>query len=493
MNDWPADPEVDALLRDHVNRELIAARTDAIGLTYRKPVRRSRQQLAFAAVGALAVVVVVGSLGLRGMRSGAAASDQPSASLLAAEQTNPTATVPATASASVPAAKFPTPQPVPTNAASPWFHKIGATMTTENAISVVLADGRVLFIGYARLPSFVSGQVAELFDPSTGKFTATGSPLVARGAETATRLQDGRVLVVGGYDSTTGGQYASAELYDPATGKFTMTGSLHTARQFHSATLLPDGRVLIAGGYVIKPVAEAPVAQAMAYHPVAVSGNQPATMTLEQGLLSSAEIYNPKTGTFTLTGSMRSARDYQTATLLKNGLVLIAGGETATSSTSAELYDPNTGKFSSTGSTRSPRWLAVATLLADGRVLLTGGRDSSDRIISTAEVYNPKTGKFTLTGSMSAGRQEHTATLLPDGRVLVAGGYSGPSMTANATSSAEYFNPNTGKFSSAGYMNDGRMDQTADLLPDGRVLIAGGDYIGPDGSTPITSAEYYQQ
>ena len=76
MNDWPADPKLDASLRDLVNRELVAARTDAVGLTLRKRARGGRQQLAFAAVAALAVVAVVASLGLREMRSGAAASDQ---------------------------------------------------------------------------------------------------------------------------------------------------------------------------------------------------------------------------------------------------------------------------------------------------------------------------------------------------------------------------------------------------------------------------------
>ena len=245
MNDWPADPKLDASLRDLVNKELVAARTDAFNMTLRKPARRGRQQLAFASVGALVVVVVVASIGLRGTHSGTPASGQASASVsgLAAEQTSPTASPTPT----VPGVKLPTVRPISTQPPSPWFHAAGL-MTTQQATSAVLNDGRVLFIGGYEL---VTGSVrkAEIYDLATGKFAATGSPTVARADETATTLWDGRVLVVGGLDAVSGKQLDSAELYDPATGKFTPAGSLNTARQFHTATLLTDGRVLIVGGW----------------------------------------------------------------------------------------------------------------------------------------------------------------------------------------------------------------------------------------------------
>ena len=487
MNDWPADPKLDASLRDLVNRELVAARTDAVGMTLRKPARRRRQEMAFAVVGALAVVVVVGSLGLRGMHSGAA-SDQPSASasVLVSVQTSPAAIPTAT----VPAVKLPTTQPLSSTPPSPLFRPTGS-MTTQQAVSAALADDRILFIGEYERPAG-SVRKAEIYDPATGKFTATGSPTIARSDETATTLWDGRVLVVGGLDAVTGKQLDSAELYDPKTGKFTKTGSLNTARQFHTATMLTDGRVLIVGGWNTNSIVAANTIETMAYHPVSGDrGTQPVAMTNGQGVLSSAEIYDPKTGKFTFTGSLHLGRNQQTATLMVDGRVLIVGGQLDAPLASAEIYNPTTGKFSLTGSMSSGRWLHTATVLMDGRVLITGGRAGDDSIYSSAELYDPKTGKFTRTGSMTTNRQEHTATQLPNGLVLITGGLSGPTMTANATNSAELYDPKTGKFESAGTMTTSRMDQTADRLSDGSVLIAGGTYIGDAGWEPITTAELY--
>jgi hypothetical protein len=494
MNDWPADPKLDAGLRDLVGMELSAARTDAAGLVLRKRAHPRRQQLALAAVVALVAVVVAASLGLRGMGSDRLTAAQPTDSGLQPTDSGLQPTGPGPSAAATPTrslVKLPTVQPVPTGPASPQFHSAGS-MTTQQSISAVLADGRVLFVGGYEL---VAGSVrkAELYDPATGKFAVTGRPVVARSSETATRLQDGRVLVVGGLDADSGRQLDSAELYDPATGTFTKTGSLNVARQFHTATLLNDGRVLIVGGWNTNTTAVTNLVQAMAYRPLSGGrGTQPEAMTLSQGLVASAELYDPKTGKFTMTGSLHRARDYQTATLLHDGRVLIAGGDIDAPVTSAELYDPSTGKFALSGSTPTSIWLHAATLLQDGRVLITGGRATNDSIYSTACVYDPKTGKFTRTGSMTASRQEHTATLLPDGQVLIAGGLSGASMTANATSSAELYDPKTGKFTPAGTMVSARMDQTADLLSDGSVLIASGDVIGPGGWQPVTSGELYR-
>jgi hypothetical protein len=218
---------------------------------------------------------------------------------------------------------------------------------------------------------------------------------------------------------------SSAEVYDPKAGTFSPTGSLLHPSRDADATVLADGRVLIVGGD---------------------SGHD-----FESGLfLASAELYEPKTGTFSATGSMATARDFPTATLLADGRVLVAGGLTSSGTlASAELYEPKTGTFTATGSMGTPRVFATATLLADGRVLIAGGLSSQlGNALASAEVYDPKTSTFTATGSMGTPRVFATATLLADGRVLVAGGDAGPGFSSgNYLRSAELYDPKTGTFS----------------------------------------------
>ena len=321
------------------------------------------------------------------------------------------------------------------------------SMTTDGRYehtATLLPNGKVLIAGGYN-GSFIAS--AQLYDPSTGTFSATGSMTTARYGHKATLLPGGKVLVTGGWGISR--ILTSAELYDLATGTFSpTTGAMTDARLLHTATLLPNGKVLIAGG---------------------------ATSSFPW-FLARAELYDPATSTFTPTiGSMTTDRYWHTATLLPNGKVLVAGGANffSASLASADLYDPATSTFSpTTGSMTGARAEHTETLLPNGKVLAAGGRVLFGVHLASAELYDPTTGTFSPTGSMITDRTVHTATLLPSGKVLVTGGGNSSGVLA----SAELYDPAAGAFSpTAGPMTTARFLHTATLLPNlNKVLVAGG-------------------
>jgi hypothetical protein len=236
--------------------------------------------------------------------------------------------------------------------------------------ATLLQNGQVLIAG---------GETAsaELFNPSTGTFTATGSMTVSRTEHTATLLPDGRVLVAGGVVDVCAGciilpvpygpGVASAEVYDPVSGTFTSTGGMRVGRSRHTATLLDDGTVLVTGTD------------------------------------NTAELFSPGTGTFSLVGEL--SRGFgATATLRNDGTVLVAGGRASRgrppkSILTAELFAPESGGFVATGSLLTARDGHTATLLVDGTVLITGGTShmvscapggpcsGSNTVLSSAELF----------------------------------------------------------------------------------------------------------
>lgn len=303
---------------------------------------------------------------------------------------------------------------------------------------------------------------AEVYDPATGEWTATGSLIEARAGHTASLLADGRVLVAGGGMDRIGD--SSAELYDPASGTWTATGAMAGFRSGHVAVLLPDGTVLVVGGDNV-PGGDCPVP------------------------LASAELYDPETGTWSATGDMVEARIAHTATLLSNDTVLVVGGLgvvdcAPVTAAAVELYDPDTGSWTATGSLREDRSNHTATLLSDGTVLVAGGSGGTGQL-GSAELYDPATGSWTAAGSMNEALFR-SATLLPDGTVLAAGGsnVSGEGISA----SAELYDPTTGSWTLTASMGAARSGHTATLLADGTVLVAGGN----DETGALTSAELYR-
>lgn len=338
--------------------------------------------------------------------------------------------------------------------------------------ATLLNTGRVLLTGGQNASGYLRS--AELYDPVTRIWTPVPNTLEARAEHSATLLNDGRVLVTGGFNGTA--SVKTAELFDPNTNRWRRTGDLATPRRQHTATRLADGTVLVAGG------ANGAVA------------------------LASVEIYHPLKGVWAATGALNSGRRGHTATLLPNGSVLVAGGVEPGGKTldSAESYDlvkrgwanatqgpPFTGQNFVLVDGRSEQ---TATLLPNGKVLFAGGLSTSNTALKSTELYEYALGKWEVTRNsansttqMLGERALHTATLLPNGKVLVAGGVMLTAQAQISLSTAELFDPSNGTWTATGALSSARFNHTATLLPNGRVLVVGGQA----GQNVLDSAELY--
>jgi hypothetical protein len=262
---------------------------------------------------------------------------------------------------------------------------------------------------------------------------------------------------------------------------FTVTGKMGTPRSGHAATLLLDGKVLITGGYHSTP------------------GNDPSAP------LTSAELYDPATGTFTAASGMTAPRAFHTATLLADGTVLIAGGQGYAHNdvVSAELYDPVKRLFRPLADMAGAH--TRATRLADGRVLMAGN------FAARAEIHDPVTATFSIAGSYGGSQCESPDILLPDGTVLIGEtqppvlfdptttsfratspmmycGHDGAALLINGkavfaggdadygrSNRAELYDPGSGSFTATGNLIENIAWPSSTLLPDGTALFRGGE------------------
>ena len=286
------------------------------------------------------------------------------------------------------------------------------------ARAVVLPNGSVLVMGGCVNDCLSSTtNSAELYNPTSGTFTATGLMVQARAEFGVTLLASGKVLVAGGctaYDANGCANTTNkTEIYTPATGTWKATGRLHAARHAMTATLLASGRVLVAGG-----------------------------ATAASDALNSSETYDPTAKTWTVGLKMVTARSDYASIMLGTGKIVFMGGENinGVSIGNTELYNPSTGKFTATGAMTATREEHTAVLLANGNVLVSGGNKktlTTQTPLASAELYNPTNGTWTATGSMSNARSGHTSTVLPNGNVINAGG----SDAVNELNSAEMYTP----------------------------------------------------
>jgi WD40 repeat protein len=273
--------------------------------------------------------------------------------------------------------------------------------------ATLLPDGKVLVAGGGSAidPS------AELYDPRTGTWSVTGTMVVRRSLQTATLLPNGKVLVAGGFDTTTppgiGGSQqivATAELYDPTSGTWAATGSMSTSRRDHTATLLLNGQVLVVGGYRnAKPGGDERGPEGLdtaeVYDPAtgnwAATGGTPfpfvdagatllrdGTVLVEYGDIEDVELFDPGSGSWTRL-VYPDIGGFVTATLLGDGTVL-----TTFALRDVALFDPATRAWTYiiSGDTTFGAG-ATATLLRDGTVLLAGGE------ANTAALYHPGSGR----------------------------------------------------------------------------------------------------
>ena len=321
------------------------------------------------------------------------------------------------------------------------------TWPTRAVHTTLLPDGRVFFFSY-----YSESLQPHIWDPATNSFSPAAAAPYALFCAGHTLLADGRVFISGGHIADYVG-YAHVRIYSASSNSFSSTPDMNAGRWYPTNTVLPNGDVLVVSGDVNGNTTADPLPQV--YHPATNSWRN----------LSTAQLVQPL---------------YPVMFVAPNGTVFNAGPNPgtrflSTSGTGAWSAGPHTV-------TSAVRSYGPGVMYEAGKVLMVGGGDPPLASAETIDL-NSSTPAWKSTGSMHFARRQHNAVVLPDGKVFIVGGSSagGFDTSTSAVAPTEMWDPATGQFTVMASIAVYRgYHSTALLLPDGRVLSAGGNVAGPN-------------
>ena len=277
-----------------------------------------------------------------------------------------------------------------------------------------------------------------LFAQNYGGWIITDSMLTGREDHAAIQLNDGNILVSGGYTLTDGNGSNQVEIFDISKQKWNTAAPMKKGRAIHNLIKLNDGSILAVGGF--------------------------SEVT--------CEILNKNYSAWSFTDSLKKRRyNGQSVTLMQDGNVLLAGGyyflRTTNRDTAwkeCELYNYLKKEWTVVKDLNIGRYDHTATLLKDGKILVTGGtlHQNGVQLINSCEIYDPKTNEWTFAEPMNYPRARHSATLLSDGKVLVIGGQQKIS---------ELYDPVINKWTTVGSVNLASGHNTAITLKNEEYLL----------------------
>jgi N-acetylneuraminic acid mutarotase/predicted Ser/Thr protein kinase len=435
---------------------------------------RANRRTTVVAAGVIGVIVVVSVLLAPSAFLGSVTAPQAtptkvppvapsgSASFAAETAADPTATGRPTELPVQPAEATPAP-----GAKNAWTFSDPLPQVEGGSAGVVLADGRFIVIGGTVNGSSTRAATAAVWilDPASAHWSAGPSLNQARAYAMAVRLTDGSILVAGG--SSNSKPMATAERLYPGSGSWVMVGQMSEARTEGSMVALLSGAALAVGGGTVG----APSYKATA----------------------SADVFDPTSNQWTAALPMSSARAIETATVLNDGRVLVAGGATVWYSqagqvnSSAEIFDPATGQWTPTAPMPTALYTQQGALLNNGQVLIAGGFSStanSAAAVGVSLLFDPTTGQWRQTAPLTSSRAQHTMVRLADGRVLALGGVSG--YPYRLVRSTEIFDPSTQSWSPAADLPVAIFWPATGVLQNGTVVVAGGiSKVGGGSATDI--------